>query len=259
MKFNLFFYYYVLAIILFVFFIINRENYYFLLKNTNAILEIHIFKSKFLNNLHIYLKMHFLLLKLIPIFFINKLKLYLYVLSFVYYPIIFVLYEDSNFSLLILVNLILIFIRNGLFFSIFNLFIIKNKRSQILFNVFFFNYKKKYLSKKVLMFFLGNSVSQYFLILILFYSGFFFQEYLCFYEQSIIFKKASICTNDFILNIKVESTFEDRLVLRDLLYKYYIQKFKDESLLKGEGLIFIFRKFYINIKLFYLLIYNFFL
>jgi hypothetical protein len=39
----------------------------------------------------------------------------------------------------------------------------------------------------------------------------------------------------------------------------YIQKFKDESLLKGEGLIFIFRKFYINIKLFYLLIYNFFL
>jgi hypothetical protein len=47
MKFNLFFYYYVLAIILFVFFIINRENYYFLLKNTNAILEIHIFKNEF--------------------------------------------------------------------------------------------------------------------------------------------------------------------------------------------------------------------
>jgi hypothetical protein len=138
------------------------------------------------------------------------------------------------------------------------LFIIKNKRSQILFNLFFFNYKEKYSSKNFLIFFLGKTVSQYFLIIILFYSGLFFQEYLCFYEQSIILKEASICTNDIMLNLNVKSTFEDRLVLRDLLHEYFTQKFKEKSFLKGEGLIFIFRKLYINIKLFYLFIYKFF-
>ena len=230
-----------LFIFLFYFYDKNRFNFFF--NNFYSILNLDVFKYKFMNKALNVFKIFYLFSVLIPGFLISipHLMYFYYVLSFFYFPLILLSISESNF----LFNYFLLLYGSTVFTSFCQMFyfltfknkkIINLNRKKININLYFFSHKQSKLSKQIIKSFFINSISFYFLNFLLICLGLFIHIYLVYLELILVEDCVTILTDCY--------KYEDYFTKYKLDYDMCMEK----SLLKKEGLCYIIKNFYISIS-----------
>jgi hypothetical protein len=172
-----------LFIFLFYFYDKNRFNLFF--NNFYSILNLDVFKYKFINKVINLLKFFYLFSVLIPglLISIPSLTYFYYLLSFFYWPLLLFSISQSNF----LLNYFLLLYGSTMltsvgqmsyFLTLKNKKIINLNRKKIMINLLFFSHKKKNLSKTIVKSFFSKPIHFYFLLFLLTFIGLFINLFL---------------------------------------------------------------------------------
>jgi hypothetical protein len=229
-----------LFIFLFYFYDKNRFNFFF--DNFYSILNLDVFKYKFMNKALNVFKIFYLFSVLIPGFLISipHLTYFYYVLSFFYFPLILLSISESNF----LLNYLLLLYGSTVltsFGQMFYFLTFKNKkiinlnRKKININLFLFSHKQSKLSKQIIKSFFTKSIYFYFALFLLINLGGFIHVCLVSLDTILV----AGCMN----SLEYSYTYENYLDQFKLNYDLCIER----GILKKQGLFYFVTKFYVLI------------
>jgi hypothetical protein len=230
-----------LFIFLFYFYDKNKFNFFFY--NFYSILNLDVFKYKFMNKVLNVFKIFYLFSVLIPglLISIPSLTYFYYLLSFFYWPLLLFSISHSNF----LLNYFLLLYGSTMltsvgqmsyFLTVKNKKIINLNRKKIMINLLFLSHKKKNLSKTIVKSFFSKPIHFYFSLFLLINLGGFIHVCLVSLDATLV----AGCMN----SLEYSYTYENYLDQFKLNYDLCIEK----SILKKQGLFYFVTKFYVLIR-----------